>query len=180
MEKLKLLELETKPRAGSGQSSGSSLRHDSRPKKAASKAADGATQTLDSYVTAAESRDSLSTTWTTTSTVPSSPSLPVPASLPPLPSSPPLSPLPSPSHSPPVIASLLYSLNNVSHLASDTAFLFPDGDVFLASRAVLSTQCSEMIPLLYSREGINSQQKVYIPLKKVTVSLDNKYTKPCF
>lgn len=63
-------------------------------------------------------------------------------------------PLPLPhSNSSLVITQLLHSLNNSSHLASDTAFLFPDGDVFLASRAVLSTQCSEMTPLLYSREG---------------------------
>ena len=50
-----------------------------------------------------------------------------------------------------IVSRLLSSLNNVSHLASDTAFLFPDrGALFLASRAVLSTQCCEMIPLLYT------------------------------
>lgn len=52
-----------------------------------------------------------------------------------------------------VVDRQLASLNSPSHLASDTVFIFPDGEVFLASRAVLAIQCSELTPLLYSREG---------------------------
>lgn len=64
-----------------------------------------------------------------------------------------LLPLPS-LHPLVVISQLLQSLNSTSHLASDTAFLFPDGDVFLASRAILSTQCCDLNLLLYNREGV--------------------------
>ena len=52
-----------------------------------------------------------------------------------------------------VVSGLLQTLNNSSHLASDTAFLFPDGGIFLASRAILSTQCHNLLPILYNREG---------------------------
>lgn len=52
-----------------------------------------------------------------------------------------------------VVDRQLASLNSSAHLASDTVFIFPDGEVFLASRAVLAIQCSELTPLLYSREG---------------------------
>lgn len=90
---------------------------------------------------------------------PTSPLTTGPPSLsPPLPSSLPSPPFPSSLPSPPlspssvVISQLLQSLDNCSSPASDTAFIFPEGDVFLASRAILATQCREMIPLLYSRE----------------------------
>ena len=55
---------------------------------------------------------------------------------------------------PSVVSQLLVSLDNGGHLACDTAFLFPSGDVFLASRAVLATQCPDLIPALYNREGV--------------------------
>lgn len=82
-------------------------------------------------------------------------------SLPLTPTSP--SPSPRPSRPPPatvsippcpsVVSNLLLSLNSV-HIASDTVFLFPAGDVFLASRSILATQCQALIPLLYNREGL--------------------------
>ena len=53
-----------------------------------------------------------------------------------------------------VVSQLLQSLNNGGHLASDTAFLFPGGEVFLASRSILSTQCLDLLPILYNREGV--------------------------
>lgn len=46
------------------------------------------------------------------------------------------------------------SFDNCSHIASDTAFLFPGGEVIVASRAVLAAQCSNLIPILYNNEGI--------------------------
>ena len=52
-----------------------------------------------------------------------------------------------------VLAGLLQSFDNPNHIASDTAFLFPDGEVLLASRSILATQCNKMIPMLYSSEG---------------------------
>ena len=74
----------------------------------------------------------------------------------PLTLSPPPSPLPPLPLSPSsvVTSQLLHSLDSNSHLASDTAFIFPEGNVFLASRAILSTQCPKMTPLLYCREGV--------------------------
>ena len=66
-----------------------------------------------------------------------------------------LPPPPSYSSSNSVISQLLQSLNNVGHLASDTAFLFPGGEVFLASRAVLAIQCHDLLPILYNREGLS-------------------------
>ena len=64
---------------------------------------------------------------------------------------------PSPPPSSFVVSCLLSSLNKVSHLASDTAFLFPDGGArFLASRAVLSTPCCARSPLLYTEETWNA------------------------
>jgi hypothetical protein len=53
-----------------------------------------------------------------------------------------------------VVSQLLQSLNNGGHLASDTAFLFPGGEVFLASRSILSTQCLDLLPILYNREDV--------------------------
>ena len=65
-------------------------------------------------------------------------------------------PLPQPPlSSNSVISQLLQSLNNGGHLASDTAFLFPSGEVFLASRSILSTQCLDLLPILYNREGVS-------------------------
>jgi hypothetical protein len=54
-----------------------------------------------------------------------------------------------------VVKGLLYSFNNWQHIANDTAFLFPNGEVIVASRAILATQCSKMIPILYNTEGTN-------------------------
>lgn len=56
-----------------------------------------------------------------------------------------------------MISQLLLSFNNPSHVASDTAFLFPDGEVLLTSRSILATQCSKMIPILYTSEGMASR-----------------------
>lgn len=53
-----------------------------------------------------------------------------------------------------VVDLLVSSLNDPAHVASDTVFMFHSGEVLLASRAVLATQCNELIPLLYSREGL--------------------------
>lgn len=53
-----------------------------------------------------------------------------------------------------VVEGLLVSLDNSCHVASDTAFLFPSGEAIVASRAILATQCSKMIPVLYNNEGI--------------------------
>ena len=52
-----------------------------------------------------------------------------------------------------VVGGLLHSFNNWQHVANDTAFLFPNGDVIVASRGILATQCSKMIPILYNAEG---------------------------
>lgn len=52
-----------------------------------------------------------------------------------------------------VMMQLLLSFDNPNHVASDTAFLFPDGEVLLASRSILATQCNKMIPMLYNYEG---------------------------
>lgn len=51
-----------------------------------------------------------------------------------------------------VVGQLLSSLNSPAHLASDTALLFPGGEVLLASRGIMAVRCPEMTPLLYSRE----------------------------
>lgn len=64
------------------------------------------------------------------------------------------------SSSPEVVDRQLASLNSPSHLASDTVFMFPNGEVFLASRAILSIQCNEMTPVLYSREGRHMETAV--------------------
>ena len=45
------------------------------------------------------------------------------------------------------------SFDNLSHVANDTAFLFPSGEVMVASRAVLTSQCSKMTSILYKNEG---------------------------
>lgn len=52
-----------------------------------------------------------------------------------------------------VVELLLMSFDNLSHIANDTAFLFPSGEVIVASRAILASQCSKMVPLLYNNEG---------------------------
>ena len=38
----------------------------------------------------------------------------------------------------------------------DTVFLFSDGELLGASRAVMATQCPAMVPLLYNKEGQSS------------------------
>ena len=48
---------------------------------------------------------------------------------------------------------MLQSFDNCNHVACDTAFLFPSGEVIVASRAVLATQCSSLTPTLYNTEG---------------------------
>lgn len=52
-----------------------------------------------------------------------------------------------------VVELLLMSFDNLSHVANDTAFLFPSGEVIVASRAILTSQCSKMAPMLYKNQG---------------------------
>ena len=52
-----------------------------------------------------------------------------------------------------MVSNLLGVLADSSHPANDTALVFRDNSVLLVSRAVLSSQCSRLIPLLYSSEG---------------------------
>ena len=56
---------------------------------------------------------------------------------------------------PDVLQCLLRSLD-LSHVAMDTVFLFSDGELLGASRAVMATQCPAMVPLLYNKEGQSS------------------------
>ena len=53
-----------------------------------------------------------------------------------------------------VVALLDAQFNNPLHVASDTAFLFPQGHVIFVSRAVLAITCDTLSPLLYNQEGI--------------------------
>jgi len=53
-----------------------------------------------------------------------------------------------------VVEQLLHSFDNPTHLSSDTAFVFPGGEVIMASRSVLASQCTEMAPMLFNTEGI--------------------------
>ena len=53
---------------------------------------------------------------------------------------------------------LLQSFDNCSHVGSDTAFLFPSGEVILASRAILSSQCNNLTPVLYNMQGTQYMQ----------------------
>lgn len=61
-----------------------------------------------------------------------------------------------------VVEQLLLSFDNPGHVASDTAFLFPSGEVILASRSVLAAQCSNMVPVLYNSEG--NKIKLFFPI----------------
>ena len=48
----------------------------------------------------------------------------------------------------------MISFNKPSHLANDTAFIFPSGQQLFASRAILAIQCPRVTQFLYSKEGI--------------------------
>ena len=48
-----------------------------------------------------------------------------------------------------VVDQLCMTLNNPSHVASDTVLTFADGTVYVVCRAVIASQCSELIPFLY-------------------------------
>ena len=54
------------------------------------------------------------------------------------------------------------SFDEPNHPSCDTAFLFPQGEVVFASRSILATQCSKMIPILYNNGG-----------RSITMSLDS-------
>lgn len=47
----------------------------------------------------------------------------------------------------------MVSFNKAAHLANDTVFIFPSGQLLFASRSILSVQCPRITPLLYSKEG---------------------------
>lgn len=65
---------------------------------------------------------------------------------------PPVTSAPPPLLKLPVVNRLLASFNNPNHVASDTVFLFPSGELLLASRSILASQCSNLITMLYNTE----------------------------